>query len=101
MLLLELLMAGAVAAAPQTATPQSAPARTVVPLIQKTRIYIDGQPVILPRCDSGELIQTVAKARPPETKRLGDLPKANFERTVNRTVDGCVKPAVVSYSVGK
>jgi len=94
MLLLELLMAGAVAAAPQTSAPKAAPAAKVVLPVQINL----GR---LPRCDGREFLHVADKAQPPEAKRLGDLPMANLERTVNRTVNGCVKPAVVSYSVGK
>jgi hypothetical protein len=33
--------------------------------------------------------------------QLGDLPKANHEKTVLRTVDGCAAPVVVGYRVGR
>jgi hypothetical protein len=33
--------------------------------------------------------------------RLGDLPKANHEKAVLRTVDGCAAPMVVGYGVGR
>ncbi len=32
-------------------------------------------------------------------RRLGELPKANFEKAVNRSVSGCTVPAVVKYEV--
>jgi len=32
--------------------------------------------------------------------RLGDLPRANHEKAVLRTVDGCSAPLVVRYRVG-
>lgn len=32
--------------------------------------------------------------------RLGDLPRANHERAVLRTIDGCSAPLVVQYRVG-
>jgi hypothetical protein len=32
---------------------------------------------------------------------LGDLPKANHEKAVLRTVDGCAAPVVVGYQVGR
>lgn len=34
-------------------------------------------------------------------QRLDDLPKANLELAVLRTVNGCAAPAVVAYSVGR
>ena len=30
-------------------------------------------------------------------RRLGDLPRANLEKAVNRSVSGCVVPVVVKY----
>jgi hypothetical protein len=36
---------------------------------------------------------------PGAVKRLGTLPKANHEKAVLRTVDGCSAPVVVSYGV--
>lgn len=32
---------------------------------------------------------------------LGKLPKANHEKTVLRTIDGCAAPVVVGYEVGR
>ncbi|WP_296596873.1 hypothetical protein [Phenylobacterium sp.] len=32
---------------------------------------------------------------------LGELPKANHEKTVLRTIDGCAAPLVVGYEVGR
>lgn len=32
---------------------------------------------------------------------LGDLPKANHEKAVLRTIDGCAAPLVVGYEVGR
>jgi len=32
---------------------------------------------------------------------LGQLPKANHEKAVLRTVDGCAAPVVVGYEVGR
>jgi len=32
---------------------------------------------------------------------LGQLPKANHEKTVLRTIDGCAAPLVVGYEVGR
>jgi hypothetical protein len=34
-------------------------------------------------------------------KRLGDLPKPDYEKTVMRTVEGCSAPLVVGSSVGR
>lgn len=34
-------------------------------------------------------------------KRLGALPKADHEKAVLRTVDGCSAPVVVRYGVGR
>ena len=33
--------------------------------------------------------------------RLGALPKANHEKAVLRSVDGCAKPLVVQYGAGR
>ena len=33
--------------------------------------------------------------------RLGDLPRANHEKAVLRTIDGCAAPVVVRYGVGR
>lgn len=33
-------------------------------------------------------------------QRLGELPKANYEIAVMRTVGGCARPVVVRYAVG-
>ena len=33
--------------------------------------------------------------------RLGELPKANHEKAVLRTIDGCAAPLYVGYSVGR
>ncbi len=92
MLLLELLATVAVAAAPQTSALQAAPAPRPASVIDIGRVA---------RCDGRQFIQVADKAPAPPARRLGDLPKANFELAVNRTVGGCVKPAVVSYGVGK
>jgi|APAra7269096979_1048534.scaffolds.fasta_scaffold34153_3 hypothetical protein len=32
---------------------------------------------------------------------LGQLPKANHEKTVLRVIDGCTAPVVVGYAVGR
>ena len=32
---------------------------------------------------------------------LGQLPKANHEKTVLRTIDGCAAPLMVGYEVGR
>lgn len=32
---------------------------------------------------------------------LGDLPKANHEKTVLRVIDGCTAPLIVGYEVGR
>lgn len=32
---------------------------------------------------------------------LGDMPKANHEKAVLRTVDGCANPLVVRYGAGR
>jgi len=33
--------------------------------------------------------------------QLGDLPRANHEKAVLRTIDGCAAPMVVRYGVGR
>jgi hypothetical protein len=39
------------------------------------------------------------KGDPGKVKRLDTLPKANHEKAVLRTVDGCAAPMVVGYAV--
>jgi hypothetical protein len=36
---------------------------------------------------------------PPRLRRLGDLPRANLEIAVHRTVGGCPAPLIVRYDV--
>jgi hypothetical protein len=52
--------------------------------------YEIAEPVLLYRDDG--------KAR---RSPLGALPKANHEKTVLRTVDGCAAPVVVGYQIGR
>jgi hypothetical protein len=46
-------------------------------------------------------VMQAKKLESPKALRLGDPPKANFEHTVLVMENGCVKPQVVGYGVGK
>jgi hypothetical protein len=48
--------------------------------------------------DPALLYRQDGKAR---MRSLGDLPKANHEKAVLRTIDGCTAPVVVGYEVGR
>jgi hypothetical protein len=107
-----LLLAGALAAshvvAPQFLQPPTpaSPSLRGAPVVR-----ILQRPAATPGCKR-DAIQTASPMSPalllrPEDraqiqlKRLGDLPKPNFEIAVNRTdADGCPVPVVVSYRVG-
>ncbi len=48
--------------------------------------------------DPALLYRNDGRVRPA---RLGDLPKANHEKAVMRTVNGCAAPLYVGYRVGR
>ncbi len=48
--------------------------------------------------DRALLYRDDGRARP---SALGQLPKANHEKAVARTIDGCAAPLVVGYEVGR
>ena len=68
-------------------------------LPQPARLYTS-QPVTVGVCEGGALTKT-AKVQSPDALRLGDLPKANLERTVMVRQGGCVKPQIVRYGTGR
>ncbi len=48
--------------------------------------------------DRAQLYRDDGRAR---ASQLGQLPKANHEKAVARTIDGCAAPLVVGYDVGR
>lgn len=63
-----------------------------------------------PACRPQAALQTVQPADPAllyrddgraRASRLGDLPKANHEKAVVRTINGCAAPVYVGYGVGR
>lgn len=90
--MLTLLAAVTLAAAPPTiVTPRAYvtddPAR---PVCKSNGRYEIADPALLYRHDE-----------PARASTLAQLPKANHEKAVLRTVDGCAAPVVVGYEVGR
>lgn len=90
--MLALLAAMTVAATP-TADPR--PSMSMIDPSARPVCKSDGRYQI---ADPALLYRNDGKAR---MAPLGALPKANHEKAVLRTVDGCTAPVVVGYQVGR
>jgi len=92
------------------ATLAAQPAPTASP---EVKIYRDAPPIAAfaaagALCKPQGMIQTFAdpallyrKDGKAKVQQLGDLPKANHEKAVARSVGGCANPMVVQYGAGR